>query len=78
MSFADTRQIDGSVEECVDELNDFLAGLQHYSPTVLAVALRVHVEGLLRALLEVKLCTPEEVRDFVRELERDALQYEAD
>jgi len=24
------------------------------------------------------VCTREEVRDFVRELERDALQYEAD
>jgi hypothetical protein len=78
MSLGDSTQVDRSVEECVDELNDFVAGLQHYSPKVLAVALRVHVEGLLRALLEVKLCTPEEVRDFVRELERDVLQYEVD
>jgi hypothetical protein len=78
MSFTDTTRVDGTVEECLDELNDFVAGLQHYSPTVLAVALRVHLEGLLRALLEGRMCTPEEVRDFVRELERDALQYEAD
>jgi hypothetical protein len=55
-----------------------VASLEHYSPTVLAVALRVHLEGLLHALLEGKMCTPEEVRDFVRELERDALQYQAD
>ena len=45
---------------------------------MLAIALRVHLEGLLEALLEGKVCTPEEVRDFVRELERDALQYEGD
>jgi hypothetical protein len=29
-------------------------------------------------LLEAKICTREEVRDFVRELERDALQYDED
>lgn len=78
MSFTDTSRDDGTVEECLDELNDFVAGLERYSPTTLAIALRVHLEGLLHALLEGKLCTPEEVRDFVRELERDALQYQAD
>ena len=51
---------------------------QHYTPTVLAVALRVHLETLLQALLEGNVCTREEVRDFVKELERDALQYEED
>jgi len=77
MSFTDSARDDGSVEECLDELNGFVASLE-YSPTVLAVALRVHLEGLLHALLEGKICTPEEVREFVRELERDALQYEAE
>jgi hypothetical protein len=46
------------------------------APNVLAVALRVHLETLLQALLEGRICTREEVRDFVRELEREALQYE--
>jgi hypothetical protein len=78
MPFADTTRSDGAVEECLDELNDLLAGLQHYTPTVLAVALRVHLETLLQALLEGKVCTREEVRDFVKELERDALQYDED
>lgn len=78
MSFTDTAPDGGTVEECLDELNDFIATLERYSPTILAVALRVHLEGLLHALLEGKLCTREEVRDFVRELERDALQFEAD
>jgi hypothetical protein len=40
------------------------------------VALRVHLETLLQALLEGKVCTREEVRDFVKELGRDALQYD--
>jgi hypothetical protein len=78
MSFADPAAIDGSVEECLDELNDFIAGLQRYPSTVLAVALRVHLEGLLQALLEGNVCTREEVRDFVKELERDVLQYDVD
>jgi len=78
MSFADTQRSDGTVEQCLDELNDFLAGLDRYSPTVLAVALRVHLESLLQALLAGKVCTPVEVRDFVRELEREALQYDQD
>jgi len=76
MSLANTERNDGAVEECLDELSDFLAGLRRYSPTALAVALRVHLETLLQALLEGKICTREEVRDFVRELEREALQYE--
>jgi hypothetical protein len=77
MSLADVERSEGAVEQCLDELNDFVDKL-HYSPTILAVALRVHLEALLLALLEAKICTREEVRDFVRELERDALQYDED
>ena len=76
MPLADTQHDNGAVEQCLDELNDFIGGLQRYSPTTLAVALRVHLETLLQALVEGRICTREEVRDFVRELEREALQYE--
>ena len=76
MPFTHTERTEGTPEECLDELNELIAGLQRYSPTVLAVALRVHLETLLQSLLEEKICTREEVRDFVRELERDALQYD--
>jgi hypothetical protein len=76
MPFVNTEPGDGTVEECLDELDDFVAGLSRYPPTVLAVALRIHLETLLQAMLEGKLCTREEVRDFVKELERDALQYD--
>ena len=78
MSLADTERNDGAVEQCLDELNEFIEGLQRYPPTTLAVALRVHLETLLQALLEAKICSREEVRDFVRELEREALQYDED
>src|SRR3984893_12144291 len=54
-------------------------GMQHVpAASVLAMAMRVHLGTLLQALLEAQLCTREEVRDFVRELERDALQYDED
>jgi hypothetical protein len=77
MSSANANYDDGSVEQCIDELNDFFSGLTNFSPTVLAVALRVHLEALLQSLLEGEICTREEVRELVRELEREALQYEA-
>ncbi len=76
MSFAEAGHKDATVEQCIDELNEFIAGLERYQPTVLAVALRVHLETLLQSLLEGKLSTREEIRDFVRELEREALQYD--
>ena len=73
MSLLPTRTEDLSIEECLDQLGDALRALQDYPPTVLAVALRVHLEALLQALLEASLCTAAEVRAFVRELEREAL-----
>ena len=78
MTFSEAARNDGAVEECLDELNELISGLQRYPPAVLAVALRVHLETLLQALLDGKVCSREEVRDFVRELERDALQYSED
>jgi len=77
MSFPDAARTDETLEECLDELNDFMAGLQRYPPTVLATALRVHLEAMLQALLECKVCTREEVRDFIKEFERETLQYSA-
>ena len=76
MTFAQLTPNDASVEECIDELGDFVTGLQRYSTTVLAVAMRVHLEALLQALLAHQECTREEVRAFVRELAREALEDE--
>lgn len=75
MPLTDRARADGTVEECLDQLNELFAELPQYPGTVLAVALRLHLESLLQALLESAQCTREEVRDFVRELEREALQY---
>ena len=68
---------DGGLEQCLDEMNDLMIGLQRYPLSTLVVALRVHLETLLQALLERQMCSREDVRDFVRELEREALQYAA-
>jgi hypothetical protein len=75
MSFADAYS-EGAIEECLDELDDFVLGLTRYSPATLAVALRVHLGALLQALLLEELCTREEVRDFLKDMERDAAQYQ--
>jgi hypothetical protein len=55
MSFTDICS-DGTLEECLDELNDFMGGLQRYAPTIVAVAMRVHLGTLLQALLEAQQC----------------------
>jgi hypothetical protein len=62
----------------VYKIDDSEVVLTDSIPIMLAVAMRVHLGTLLQALLEAQLCTREEVRDFVRELERDALQYDED
>jgi len=74
MSFTDIAHTEAPLEECLDELHEFLAALERYAPSVVAVALRVHLGALLQALLAGGLCSAEEVRDFIRELERDAQQ----
>ena len=60
MSLRDPTLEDGAIEECLDELNDCVATLARYPPTVLAVAMRVHLESLLRVVLERGRCTREE------------------
>ena len=62
---------DDSVEACLDDLAEAINALDRYSPTVLAVALRVHLESLLRSLLESGVCGAAEVRAFLHELEHE-------
>ena len=62
---------DGTFEECIDELNDFVATLERYPPTVLALALRTHLASLLQALLVHGQATRAEIATFVAELERE-------
>jgi hypothetical protein len=74
MSLQDPTVSEETIEECLDEINDFVTTLDRYPPTTLAVAMSVHLQSLLRALLECDLCTRQQVREFVEELEREVLE----
>jgi hypothetical protein len=63
----------GTMEECLDDINDFVQTLSHYPPRIVAMAIRAHLEILLRAMLECDLCRRDDVREFVRELEQEVL-----
>jgi ribosomal protein S16 len=76
MPLSDVARGEFALEECLDDITDFVESLGRYPPVVLAVALRVHLETLLQTLLEGGACTRAEVRDFLRELERAALLNE--
>ena len=71
MSLQDPTTTEGAIEECLDEINDFVATLDRYPPAAIAVAMSVHLQTMLSALVECDLCTPQQVRDFVQEFERD-------
>jgi hypothetical protein len=64
---------DGTLEECVDEIDEFIEQLGRYPPPVLAYALRSHLGALLRAMVTNHISTREHVRQFVLELEHEAL-----
>jgi hypothetical protein len=64
----------GTFEECVDELNDFVATLERYPYTVLAFALRAHLCGQLQALRTQGEWSAEEIATFVEELAIEARQ----
>jgi len=63
----------GTIEECIDELDEFIAKMDRYAPPVLAIALRAHLGELLRAMVDGHVCTREHVRQFVMELEHEAI-----
>ncbi len=64
----------GAVEECLDEINELLATLDRYPPTTVAVAMSVHLQSVLRALLDCELCTRQQVRQLVEEFEREVFE----
>jgi hypothetical protein len=78
MSTPDSTAIDGTIEECVDELADFVATLDRFPQAVLALAIRIHLAGLLQALIEHGMCARDQVTDFIAELGREALQSHGD
>jgi hypothetical protein len=62
-----------AIEQCVDEIDDFIETLERYPESVIALALRIHLGALLRAMVDDELCGREEVREFVIALEQEAL-----
>ena len=73
-AFRDSTVDEGTLEECLDEINDFMQTLTCYPPRMIAMAIRAHLEILLRAILECDLCTRDDVREFVRELGQEVLE----
>jgi hypothetical protein len=61
------------VEECLDDIDDFMGTLQRFPDTVIAMSLRIHLAALLRAMIESEGCSQEDVRGFVAALEQEAL-----
>ena len=64
----------GTLEECLDEINDFVQALDHYPPFTIATAMRAHLQVQLGALLECDMCTRPEVERFIQELEQEVLE----
>lgn len=64
---------EASLEQCIDELDQFASTLSRYQEPILAIALRAHLSALLRAMIDCRTCTREEVRQFLVELERETL-----
>ena len=74
MSLIEESDDDAVVEECIEELDDLVMSLDRYPPTAVAVAIGIYLEGLLGALLDERQCTPDEVRELLREIESGVLQ----
>jgi hypothetical protein len=62
-----------AMEECLEDIDEFIDTLQRYSDPVIAMSLRIHLAALLRAMVQSRLCTREDVREFVVALEQEAL-----
>lgn len=65
---------DTVVDECIEELDEFIATLDRYPPGAVVVALATYLEGLVGAMLDEHQCTADEVREFLREIESSILQ----
>lgn len=62
-----------TLEQCVDDIDEFIGTLQRYPGTVIALALRIHLGALLHAMLVDRLCSRAEVSEFVAALEQEAV-----
>ena len=74
MALREATLEEGTLEECLDEINEFVQALDRYPPRMIALAMRAHLEILLHALLDCDMCTRQDVRTFVREMEEEVLE----
>ena len=74
MSNTEEADDDALVEECIEELEDLVMSLDRYPPAAVVVAMATCLEGLLGVLVDERQCTPDEVREILREIESGALQ----
>ena len=58
----------GTVEECVEDLDEFVATHEHYPPAVLAIAFRAHLAGLLQVLRERGDWSADQMSEFLQDL----------
>jgi len=65
------------IEQCVDELDELIASLEHYPQAVVALALRIQLAALLRAMLDERLCTREDAHGLLADLSREVLGGES-
>jgi hypothetical protein len=77
MSLVNESGDDAAVEECIEELEELVMGLDRYPPAAVAVAIGTYLEGLLGALLDERQCTAEEVRALLRQIESGVLEAPA-
>jgi hypothetical protein len=70
----DTAGDDAVIDECIEELDELVMRLDRYPPAAVAVAMSACLGGLLGALIDERLCTSEEARSLLREVESDFLE----
>ena len=63
-----------TLEMCLEEIDEIIWSLDRFPPTIVAAALRIHLESALRAALECGSCSRPEVREFVAELAEGVLE----
>jgi hypothetical protein len=73
----ETAEDDATIDECIEELDELVMSLDRYPPTAVAIAMSAYLEGLLGALLDEQLCTPEEIRELLQGIESGALDESA-
>lgn len=61
------------MEECLDDIDEFMDTLQRFPDSVIALSMRIHLAALLRAMVDTDGCSREDVRAFVAALEHEAL-----